>query len=485
MVDPFVINSASGSHWFLKTEKPISWYTCGPTVYDLSHIGHARVYMTFDSFRKCMESLFHMTFVTAMNVTDVDEKIIAKTKDRSETLLQGQPVSHSDVGQLSQGYLDMFENDMARLDVSDPDIQLRVTEHISCILHYIQVLLDKGAAYIEQGSVRFSSGWAKIQGYEYKFRTAPCDSDSEAPQTDFYLWKARESDDFGWDSPWGKGIPGWHVECSALASKVFGSHVEIHAGGCDLQFPHHSCEAAQSEAYWGVKDWISCYMHVGHLNISGLKMSKSLKNFISIEEFLTSHSADSLRMTFLLHHYAKPIDFQFADVDAADKHLTAIVSVLEYASASTERTDLERDDMGLLELLATSKQKVLMQLSRDFHTREALFEIINLCSKTHVYVKASPNLFVLNKVQCFIRWIMTSLGFFIKEGSSSSPKDMQIVSKVVLPTRQALRRHGKQTGSSIFFELSDFMRQELSELGFLCEDGEANKAVVKTKTHKP
>lgn len=306
---PFVV--ANGSN-------QVTWYICGPTVYDSAHVGHASNYVRFDIVRRILSEYFGYDVIVQMNITDVDDKIIRKANERQE------PFS-----EISQFYEREFLEDMEALNILPADYVTRVSEYIPEIVDYIEGIIDNGFGYESEGSVYFDTVSFTAKGYNYG-KVAPwcvgkadllaegegvltANDKAVAEQkkcpNDFALWKKSKEGEPTWDSPWGPGRPGWHIECSAMASTVLGSVIDIHAGGVDLRFPHHSNEIAQAEAFHGCHQWVNYFLHSGHLHIDGLKMSKSLKNFITIRECLKRYNARQLRLLFLGHKYDAPMDY--------------------------------------------------------------------------------------------------------------------------------------------------------------------------------
>lgn len=313
-LEPFVPLDSAG--------KQVKMYVCGPTVYDDAHLGHARCYITWDVLYRFLKFLgYDVTYVR--NVTDVDDKILNRAKERGET-----PAA------LAERNYQRFTDDMKALNVLPPDEEPRATQYIPQMLEGIQALIDKGAAYATaDGSVYFRVS-AKPDYGKLKFGTdnpealkkhlkdlksgarVEVDEEKESP-LDFALWKAvPASDPNGWVSPWasqetgkGWGRPGWHMECSAMNHAVFGEQIDIHAGGADLIFPHHENEIAQSEAWSGHQPFAKYWLHNGFVNTGGEKMSKSLGNFSTIKELLERSDANTIRYFLLSQHYSTPVDF--------------------------------------------------------------------------------------------------------------------------------------------------------------------------------
>lgn len=499
----------------------VTWYICGPTVYDSSHIGHARNYVTFDILRRILEGFFNYRVQYVMNVTDVDDKIInkarrnylleqylatayeAKTvlsdlnvafeeeilkqekklkvaqnefdeatssrrkdeladkikqeqlklqklqelngavKERTEKSLAtgGKPgidlLISDGVGDVLASYLDAkegstvtdlaiyrahaakyekeFLEDMQNLGVKPPMVLTRVTEYIDIIKEYVQKIIDQGFAYVAKGSVYFNTRAFQEAGHIYgklnpwavgsselaSESESNFDSREKQNNCDFALWKASKIGEPFWESPWGQGRPGWHIECSAMASHVIGKSIDIHSGGVDLQFPHHDNELAQAEAFYGCSQWVNYFIHSGHLAIEGLKMSKSLKNFVTIREALQKYTARQLRFLFVNQLWDKPMNFSesvMSEAIAKEKQFQNFFKIVKNVLRRTE-TDGETYVKGfenaqiwglgeteLAHLLAITTTQVRERIEDNFDTPGALQALLNLASGVHSYL---------------------------------------------------------------------------------------------------
>lgn len=499
----------------------VTWYICGPTVYDSSHIGHARNYVTFDILRRILEGFFNYRVQYVMNITDVDDKIInkarrnylleqylatayeAKTvlsdlnvgfeeeilkqekklkvaqnefdeatssrrkdeladkikqeqlklqklqelngavKERTEKSLAtgGKPgidlLISDGVGDVLASYLDAkegstvtdlaiyrahaakyekeFLEDMQNLGVKPPMVLTRVTEYIDIIKDYVQKIIDQGFAYVAKGSVYFNTRAFQEAGHIYgklnpwavgsselaSESESNFDSREKQNNCDFALWKASKIGEPFWESPWGQGRPGWHIECSAMASHVIGKSIDIHSGGVDLQFPHHDNELAQAEAFYGCSQWVNYFIHSGHLAIEGLKMSKSLKNFVTIREALQKYTARQLRFLFVNQLWDKPMNFSesvMSEAIAKEKQFQNFFKIVKNVLRRTE-TDGETYVKGfenaqiwglgeteLAHLLAITTTQVRERIEDNFDTPGALQALSNLASGVHSYL---------------------------------------------------------------------------------------------------
>ncbi len=284
-------------------EGKVGMYTCGVTVYDLCHIGHARSAIVFDTiYRYLKYKGFEVTFVR--NFTDIDDKIIRRANEEGV-----------DFKTISEKYINEFKIDMGRLRLSNPTFEPKATEHISEMIELIKILIEKGYAYERDGDVFYSverfKGYGKLSKRNIEEMIAGArveiDEKKENP-LDFALWKSSKPNEPSWDSPWGKGRPGWHIECSVMSQKYLGETFDIHGGGKDLIFPHHENEIAQSEAATG-KVFARYWIHNGFVNINKEKMSKSLGNILTIKEILEDWHPEVLRLFFQSHHYRSPVDY--------------------------------------------------------------------------------------------------------------------------------------------------------------------------------
>jgi len=302
----------------------VTVYVCGPTVYNHPHIGNARPAVVFDVLNRLLKRLYP-NVIYASNITDVEDKIIAAAK------AEGVPI---DV--ITNRYADIYRADVRALGVIDPDLIPRVTETIPEIIDMIGRLIESGNAYEAEGHVLFNvpsdPNYGKLSNRSRdemvagaRVEVAPYKKDP----ADFVLWKPSDETMPGWDSPWGKGRPGWHIECSAMIEKHLGETIDIHAGGQDLIFPHHENEVAQSTCAHGGKPFARYWMHNGMLRVEGQKMSKSVGNVLLIHDLLQEHPAEAARLLLLTGHYRHPLDFSEAGLEQAKKNLDRIYTLLD------------------------------------------------------------------------------------------------------------------------------------------------------------
>ncbi|RKZ56517.1 MAG: cysteine--tRNA ligase, partial [Gammaproteobacteria bacterium] len=301
----------------------VKLYVCGMTVYDLCHVGHARVMVVFDIVTRYLRARgYEVTYVR--NITDIDDKIIARANENKET-----------IGSLTTRFIDEMNQDADALGVMRPDIEPKATESMAEIIAMIETLIEKGFAYAaDNGDVYYDvsefEGYGKLSGRntdELRSGERVAVNEAKHDPLDFVLWKAAKADEPAWDSPWGNGRPGWHIECSAMSADCLGEHFDIHGGGQDLQFPHHENEIAQSEGAHGCQS-VNYWMHNGFVRIDDEKMSKSLGNFFTVREVLQQYSPEVIRYFILSSHYRSPLNYSDESLDQAKSALTRYYTAL-------------------------------------------------------------------------------------------------------------------------------------------------------------
>ncbi len=364
-------------------EGKIGMYVCGPTVYNRIHIGNARTFISFDTIRRYLTWRgYEVTFV--QNITDVDDKIINRANEEGRT-----------AAEVAAEYTEAFIADMHAAGVADPDIRPKATEEIGAMQELIQSLIDTGHAYAtDEGDVYFAvrsyDGYGQLSGrnvdeMEGGHRELRSDGqgleDRKRDPLDFALWKAAKPGEPAWDSPWGQGRPGWHIECSAMSRKYLGLPFDIHGGGSDLVFPHHENERAQSEAACGCT-FANHWMHSGMLQINAEKMSKSLGNFMLLHDVLGETRPAALRMLMTQTHYRSPLDFSVDRLNEADAALTRIensVKNLDWLMANaTDGTPNAVDAEAVTGAVATAKAAFTEAMDDDFNAPQALGTIFTL-----------------------------------------------------------------------------------------------------------
>lgn len=421
-------------------ENKIKMYVCGPTVYNYIHIGNARSVVAFDLIRRYMEYKgFEVTYVS--NFTDVDDKII-----------KGAAQEHLTPLELSDKYIAAFYQDTDALNVKRATVNPRATNYIDKMITFIQDLMDKGFAYEAEGDVYFrvskSEGYAKLanKNLEELLQGASGRTDEETARkespADFALWKAAKKDEISWSSPWGEGRPGWHIECSVMSSDLLGDTLDIHAGGADLEFPHHTNEIAQSEAKTG-KKFVNYWMHNGFVNVSGEKMSKSLGNFKTVHEMLDVVSPTVLRFFLATTHYRRPVNFTDEAVQDAENNVKKIENAYR---------NLDVEGQADLEALAKFKATFETAMDEDFNIANGLTVFYDFITWVN---KGNGGL----EVKAFFEDVLLILGLHFENQDTSLDAEIE----ALIEARQAAR-------AARDFARADKIRDELKAQGIVLED---------------
>ncbi len=433
----------------------VKMYVCGVTVYNDAHVGHAMSALVFDIVRRYLEYRGYQVR-HVMNYTDVDDKIINRANALGVDPLE-----------LSQRYIEEYANELKSLNVLPATAYPQVSQTMPLIIEFIQGLIHKEAAYLApNGDVYFSvpgdKDYGKLSGRKIEDMQAGARIEVEEAKThpmDFALWKAAKPGEISWDSPWGKGRPGWHIECSAMNLAELGEQIDIHGGGNDLIFPHHENEIAQSETYTG-KPFARYWMHNGMLQIGGEKMSKSLGNIVSIKEFLSKRDADVMRMLVLMGSYRAPLIFSDETQDAAEKSLERIKSALRPASPSAK--GLPAGNASELAVTADStKTGFIAAMDDDFNTPLALAALYELVKAINTSRDNGATDDQLTPAQQTLRELTGVLGLQLKEKTGSSEAEAQV--NALIAERSEARKQ-KQ------WARSDQIRDQLKEMGVTIED---------------
>ena len=429
----------------------VRMYVCGPTVYDKAHLGNAKTSVVFDVWYRLLRAVYgaeHVTYVS--NITDVDDKILNKHKET------GKPIREI-TEQTYQWYLD----DMKRLNVLDPDYRPRATEYIGEMIELVKRLLANGHAYEAAGHVLFSvdsmPAYGFLSGRSMKEMLAGARidvADYKKNPADFVLWKPSDVDQPGWDSPWGYGRPGWHLECSAMSSKLLGNDFDIHGGGSDLIFPHHENECAQSCCAFEGSKFAHYWIHAGMLMVDGVKMSKSLGNFYIVDEILAKYPAEALRLLFLSGHYHQPFNFTFEGLNQAKATLD------KFYNALLKNAEIEGDDK------AEPDARVLEALADDLNTPLAisyLHEIVNSLNKaeTAEEKKKYKSQLLAGADLLGLLWQQPEIWF--KGGENAASLDEKAIEAKIAERLTAKKNKD--------YALADKIRNDLKEQGILLEDG--------------
>jgi cysteinyl-tRNA synthetase len=428
----------------------VNIYTCGVTVYDESHIGHARSLYIFDVIRRYLQYKgFKVNFVR--NITDIDDKIINRANELK--------VNWQD---LVKKYIDTYYDDLKSLGVGKADSEPRATENIQEMIKYIEALIKKDYAYQAGADVYFNvrkfSEYGKLSGQsinqmEKGVRIEP--SELKKDHLDFALWKGSKENEPYWESPWGKGRPGWHIECSAMSQKFLKTEtLDIHAGGRDLVFPHHENETAQAEALTG-KPFAKYWIHHGLLTINGQKMSKSLGNFVTIKDFMAKYrNADLLKLFFLSAHYSHPIDYTEERIQEARQALERIKILLD----KIERIGVKVSKCQSVRV-EEIKSKFIEAMDDDFNTPQALACVFELVGVVNKDIEGMD--FIYN-AGIVLKEMLGILGIRLEaEPMVTGISDEEIKQKIA--ERETARKNKD-------FALSDKIRKELEDKGIILED---------------
>jgi len=574
--------------------KTVKWYSCGPTVYDHSHMGHARSYVSFDIIRRILRDYFGYDVFYQINITDIDDKIIKRARQqhlfqnwKNSNPSKDEVIEHANNGidryqkkldeetdpdkktmynnhlAAARSSVEKFESiekvletcvdsisdyldknlgstvtdnsifdalprywekkyfeDMQALNIEDPDCLTRVSEYVPEIVAFVEKIIEQGYAYESNGSVYFKVDhfdscsnhyYAKLVPEAVGNREALAEGEGslaaaaseKRSESDFALWKNSKPGEPSWDSPWGKGRPGWHIECSVMASDIMGKTMDIHSGGVDLKFPHHDNELAQSESYWENDNWVQYFLHTGHLTIAGCKMSKSLKNFITIKEALKKNSARQIRLSFLLHAWDKTLDYSDNTLADAVQYEKAISEFFANIKAALLNDDgiLKKWGAPEKELHAefmAAQNDVHEKLCDNLNTAGACHALKDIVSATNKYLakKENPDFKLLRNVGTYVTKIMKCFGClnsddqigFPAEGQAQNQNMDQLVApylQCLAQFRQEIRNTTRGDNSDLSKKLmqmcDDLRDMKLVDLGVRLEDkmDETGKPIIK------
>lgn len=445
-------------------EGEVSMYVCGPTVYNYIHIGNARPAIFFDTVRRYFEFRgYKVTYVS--NFTDVDDKIIKRANEEG--------ISYEEV---AAKYIKAYFEDTAKVNLKEEGmIRPKATEHIGGMIKLIKSLIEKGHAYESQGDVYFD-----VESYKDEYlglshqnledlRSGARIEISEIKKSplDFALWKKAKEGEPSWNSPWGQGRPGWHIECSAMSHKYLGDTFDIHGGGQDLIFPHHENEIAQSKCGCG-GDYARYWMHNGYINVNGEKMSKSLGNFFLLRDVLEHYDGRVVRLFVLSSHYRKPIDFSDAELTQAKTSLERIENALMRGKEAV--IDVKADGSSCMELkeqLAVAKEKFIAAMDEDFNTSMglgAIFELVKELNKAvDTPINAEGAEVVKETVEYIINVMEEALGVKLKLETVVGNMTSELIEFIL-----ELRREARNEKN---WAMSDKIRDRLAEMGIKIKDG--------------
>ena len=437
-------------------EGKVKMYVCGPTVYNLIHIGNARPMIVFDTVRRYFEYKgYEVNFVS--NFTDVDDKIIQKAIEEGV-----------EVSVISNRYIDECKKDMAALNVRPATKHPLATEEIGGMLEMIQVLIDKGYAYNRNGTVYYRTrkfedygklSKKNIDDLEAGKRVAV--SDDKEDEMDFVLWKPKKEGEPAWESPWSDGRPGWHIECSVMSKKYLGDQIDIHAGGEDLVFPHHENEIAQSEAATG-KEFAKYWMHNAFLNIDNKKMSKSTGNFFTVRDISEQYDLQIIRFFMLSAHYRSPLNFSAELVDASknglDRILTAVQN-LDYLAKAASKSLMNEREKGKLEETASFVKNFEEAMEDDFNTADAITAVFELVKFANTNASADNSKEYLDAMKDKISFLCDILGIITVKEEELLDQDIENL----IAERQQARKDKD-------FARADEIRNQLQDLNIILED---------------
>ncbi|MEW6069988.1 MAG: cysteine--tRNA ligase, partial [Candidatus Thermoplasmatota archaeon] len=425
----------------------VNMFVCGPTVYDYSHLGHARTYLVFDTIARYLRARGYSVFYI-MNITDIDDKMI---KRANELNIQ--------VKELADKFTNYFFEDMKALDINSINLYPKATDYISEIIEQIKTLIEKGYAYQSNGSVYFEvkkfGEYGKLSKRSIEELKAGArvevDERKKNPE-DFVLWKERKPNEPFWNSPWGEGRPGWHIEDTAITITHFEEQYDLHGGGSDLIFPHHECEIAQAECATGKKPFVKYWLHTGMLTINREKMSKSLGNFFTIREVLEYYDAEVIRFFLLNAHYRSPLDYTDKHLDEAKEGLTRIKNVIEELKLRMKSAVEGEVDKRIIEIVNKARDSFFSAMDDDFSTREAIASIFELTREVNELLKEKLTKNSILKILEIYRDFGEILGVFREERKAVEVENL--VELLVKLREEARNRKDWQTSDKIREELA-------------------------------
>lgn len=437
-------------------------YACGPTVYDFIHIGNARAFVFMDIVHRYLEYKgFRVILVS--NITDVDDKIIRRSQETGLSIQQ--------IGEI---YSEAYFNDIEALNIMKPDVCPRATQHISEMIEVIQKLIEKGFAYQVDGDVYFDvskfEDYGKLSGNKMEALEMGARIEVNPKKrnpADFALWKSRKEGEPAWYSPWGWGRPGWHIECSTMAMRYLGETFDIHMGGKDLIFPHHENEIAQAESLTG-KPFARYWLHNEWLTVNGQKMSKSLGNFITVQDALKMCSPQVLRFFLISAHYRSPLDFNKESLEHAKASLEKILNAIERLLSLEERTEKGENEDALLSQVYEAKKRFEEAMDDDFNTPLAIAAIFDIVKAINIYSSKERQIESTTKKEVYgvVRTLLEDvLGIKIEIKGKEKPRSELVDSliNIILEFRQEMRRRKE-------WKISDEIRDKLRKIGVIIED---------------
>ncbi|MCC0647454.1 cysteine--tRNA ligase [Clostridioides difficile] len=437
-------------------EGKVKMYVCGPTVYNYIHIGNARPFIIFDTLRRYLEYRgYDVTYV--QNFTDVDDKIINRSHEEG--------ISPEEV---ATKYIKEYFVDCDGLGIKRANVHPQVTDNIQQIIDFIKELEDKGYAYAVNGDVYFDTnkfeGYGKLSGQKQEDLEAGARievNDQKRHPMDFVLWKAKKEGEPGWESPWGEGRPGWHIECSVMSKRYLGETIDIHAGGQDLTFPHHENEIAQSEARSG-KTFSKYWMHNGYININDEKMSKSKGNFFTVRDISKLYDLEIVRFFMLSAHYRNPVNFSDEMLNQAKAGLERLYNTkekLEFTLSNLKESSLTEKEVELVKELDNFRQRFIDAMDDDVNTADAISIIFELAKLINSNVDENSSLELAKKCLDEFNELTGVLNIVNKKKDTVLDKDIE-----ELIQKRTDAKKNKE------FQLADDIRQQLLDMGIVLED---------------
>lgn len=437
------------------TPGEVKMYVCGPTVYNYFHIGNARPFTVFDVLRRYLEFRgYKVTYV--QNFTDVDDKIIKKSNEEGVSAKE-----------ISERYIDEYFKDADAIGIKRADIHPKVTENITEIIDYIKSLIEKGYAYEVNGDVYYNTNKFNEYGKLSKQSIEELESGARIEvneikknPTDFALWKKQKPGEPGWDSPWGLGRPGWHIECSVMSTKYLGETIDIHAGGQDLVFPHHENEIAQSEAFTG-KPFARYWVHNGYITINNEKMSKSKNNFFTVRDILKEFDSEVVRFFLLSAHYRNPINFSRELMQQAKNALDRLYNAkenLDHLLKNKEAETMKAGEQEVFDSLLKHKDKFIGAMDDDLNTADAIAAIFELVKEINTKIDVEASKELIEKALGLFEELAEVLGLVSREKENLDDEIERLIEE-----RQKARKERN-------FALADKIRDDLKAQGIVLED---------------
>ncbi|EJP6474123.1 cysteine--tRNA ligase [Clostridium botulinum] len=434
----------------------VKMYVCGPTVYNFFHIGNARTFVVFDTIRRYLEYRgYKVKFI--QNFTDIDDKMIKKANEEGTS-----------VKELGDRFIKEYYKDADDLNIERATKNPRATEFIEEIIKFVSDLIEKGYAYEIDGDVYFSTkkfnDYGKLSGQnleELQLGSRINVDERKKDPMDFAIWKSQKPEEPAWESPWGLGRPGWHIECSCMAYNLLGETIDIHAGGSDLSFPHHENEIAQSEARSG-KQFAKYWLHAAFINVNNQKMSKSLNNFFTTREILEKYDADVLRMFMLSAHYRTQMNFSVELLDstkAALERLYNSVNNLENLLDEIKQESFKDEELEYKNELEKYKEKYIEKMDDDFNTADAISVIFDLIRDINTNVTIESSKALVEYALDLIKELGNPLGILQKSTKANLEEEIE----KLIEERQKARKEKN-------WALADKIRDDLKERGIVLED---------------